>query len=168
MDKRTTGTIWKVHTGRWYGFLRGVHDPSDRWGTGKIFCRKSGVYVRIPDQPWHDTSVKGSHVQRIDEKDQEIWNGRKRKYWLQPSFCVIAMGFFGVQGRQTIETLPQWTQGPVGWSDQPFGYCRDFNHKPDICRYGKAEFPARVLPHEMQMTDFLFWYYRGRSCSLKI
>ena len=47
-------------------------------------------------------------------------------------------------------------------------HCGDFNHKPDICRYGKAEFPARVLPHEMQMTDFLFWYYRGGSCSLKI
>ena len=44
-------------------------------------------------------------------------------------------------------------------------HCGDFNHKPDICRYGKAEFPARVLPREMQMTDFLFWYYRGGSCS---
>ena len=39
-------------------------------------------------------------------------------------------------------------------------HCEDFNHKPDICRYGKAEFPARVLPCEMQITDFLFWYYR--------
>ena len=44
-------------------------------------------------------------------------------------------------------------------------HCGDFNHKPDICRYGKAEFPARVLPREMQITDFLFWYYRGESCS---
>ena len=44
-------------------------------------------------------------------------------------------------------------------------HCGDFNHKPDICRYGKAEFPARVLPREMQITDFLFWYYRGGSCS---
>ena len=44
-------------------------------------------------------------------------------------------------------------------------YGKAFNHKPDICRYGKAEFPARVLPREMQMTDFLFWYYRGGSCS---
>ena len=41
----------------------------------------------------------------------------------------------------------------------------DFNPK-DICRYGKAEFPARVLPRGMQTTDFLFWYYRGGSCSL--
>lgn len=47
-------------------------------------------------------------------------------------------------------------------------HCGDFNHKPDICRYGKAEFPARVLPREMQMAEFLFWYYRGGSCSLKI
>ena len=31
----------------------------------------------------------------------------------------------------------------------------------------EAEFPARALPREMQMTDFLFWYYRGGSCSVE-
>lgn len=94
MDKRTTGKIWKVHTGRWYGLLRGVHDPSDGWGTGKILCGESGVYVRISHQPWHDISVKGSHVQRIDEKDQEIWNGSRIKRLLTAFILCHRDGLF--------------------------------------------------------------------------
>lgn len=94
MDKRTTGKIWKVHTGRWYGFLRGVHDPSDGWGTGKIFCGESGVYVSISHQPWHDISVKGSHVQRFDEKDPEIWNGSRIKISLTAFILCHRDGLF--------------------------------------------------------------------------
>ena len=41
------------------------------------------------------------------------------------------------------------------------------SQKPDICRYGKVESSARALPREMKITDFLFWYYQGGSCSLK-
>ena len=66
----------------------------DKRTTGKIFCGESGVYVRIPDQPWHDTSVKGSDVQRFDEKDPEIWNGSRIKISLTAFILCHRDGVF--------------------------------------------------------------------------
>ena len=33
---------------------------------------------------------------------------------------------------------------------------------------GKQSFQQECCPEKIQITDFLFWYYRGGSCSLKM
>ena len=76
-------------------------------------------------------------------KIKKYETGEREKYWLQPSFCVIAMGFFEVQVRQTIEILSWWIQGPVGWSDQPFRSLRGFQSQAGYMQVWEGRVPSK-------------------------